>query len=69
MDPSAVAELKALLNGVDLPADKAALLEYAVRQRAEPQLLDGLRLLPEREFESLDEVAEELLRVQAAESD
>ena len=66
MDPSAVAELKALLNGVDLPADKAALLEYAVWQRAEPQLLHGLRLLPEREFESLDELAEELLHVQPA---
>jgi len=64
MDPSAVAELKALLNGVDLPADKAALLEYAVRQRAEPQLLHGLRLLPEREFDSLGEVADELLHVQ-----
>ena len=69
MDTASVAELKTLLVGVALPTDKAALLEYAVRQRAEPQLLDGLRLLPEREFESLDEVAEELLHVQPAGSD
>jgi len=68
VDNASVAELKTLLVGVVLPADKAALLEYAVRQRAEPQLLDGLRLLPEREFESLGEVVEELLPRPAGES-
>lgn len=67
MDSSATAELKTLLSGVDLPADKSALLEYAVQQRAEPSLLDGLRNLPEREYESLDEVAEALLHVQPIE--
>ena len=64
MDPSAAAELKALLVGVPLPAERPALLEYAVQQHAEPPLLEALRSLPEREYESLDEVVEELLHVQ-----
>lgn len=64
MDTAAVAELKTLLVGVALPAEKARLLEYAVQQRAEPPLLDALRSLPDREYESLDDVAEALLHVQ-----
>ena len=64
MEHAAAAGLKTTLQGVPLPAGKADLLEYAVRQRAEPVLLDALQSLPERQFESLDEVAEELLRVQ-----
>jgi hypothetical protein len=62
--PAGVAELKSLLFGIPLPAEKPALLEYAVRQRAEPALIDSLQELPDRKYESLDEVAEELLRVQ-----
>ncbi len=64
METSAAAELKTLLVGVALPADKAQLLEYAVRQHAEPQSLAALRSLPERTYESLDEVVEDLLHVQ-----
>jgi hypothetical protein len=64
MDPSTTAALKTLLSGVDLPAEKAALLEYAVRQRAEPALLEALQALPARSFASLDEVVEALLHVQ-----
>lgn len=64
VDPSAAAELKTLLSGVDLPAGKADLLEYAVQQHAEPSQIAALRTLPGREFESLDEVTEELLHVQ-----
>jgi hypothetical protein len=64
MDPASVAELKTLLVGVALPAEKARLLEYAVQQRAEPPLLDVLRSLPDRQYESLDDVAEGLLHVQ-----
>jgi len=46
------------------------MLEYAVQQHAEPPLLDALRSLEERkEFRSLDEVVEELLRVQPARLD
>lgn len=65
MDPAAAAELKTALSGVALPAQKANLLEYAVRQRAEPPLLDALRTLSDdREYESLDDVVDELLHVQ-----
>jgi hypothetical protein len=58
------AELKSALVGVDLPADKAELLEYAVRRRAEPQFLAALRSLPDRAYGSLDEVVEELVHAQ-----
>jgi hypothetical protein len=64
MEPSAASELKTLLVGVPLPAEKARLLEYAVQQRAEPALIATLRTLPDREYESLDEVAEALTHVQ-----
>ena len=70
MDPADAAELKATLVGVTLPAEKQQLLEYAVQQRAEPRLLDGLRTLSEeKKYESLDEVVEELLHVQPARLD
>lgn len=65
MDPADAAELKATLVGVALPAEKPQLLEYAVQQRTEPRLLEGLRTLPEdKTFESLDDVVEALLHVQ-----
>lgn len=64
MDARAAAELKTLLVGVPLPAEKAELLEYAVRQRAEPSLLAPLRRVADRQYASLDEVVEELLHVQ-----
>ena len=54
--------LKVLLVGVEFPAEKPALLEYAVRQRADPQLIDALQSLPPREYASVDEVVAELLR-------
>ena len=62
MGTASSAQLKVLLVGVELPAEKPALLEYAVRQRAEPQLIDALQSLPSREYASVDEVVEELLR-------
>lgn len=70
MDPADAAELKATLVGVPLPAEKQQLLEYAVQQRAEPRLLDGLRTLQgEKAYESLDDVVEELLRMQPPHDD
>ena len=62
MGTATSAQLRVLLVGVELPAEKPALLEYAVRQRAEPQLIDALQSLPQREYASVDEVVEELLR-------
>jgi hypothetical protein len=70
MEAAAAAELKTLLVGVPLPAEKPDLLEYAVRQHAEPSLLDALRTLSDdSEYESLDEVVEELLQVQPSRED
>jgi hypothetical protein len=66
VDISRAAELQVLLEGVSLPATKDQLLEYAVRQRAEPHFLEALRSVPERQYASLDEVAEELVHVQPA---
>jgi hypothetical protein len=62
MGTASSAQLKVLLVGVELPAEKTALLEYAVRRRAEPQLIDVLQSLPAREYASVDEVVEELSR-------
>jgi Protein of unknown function (DUF2795) len=65
VDPADAAALKTTLVGVPLPAEKPQLLEYAVQQRTEPRLLEGLRTLPEEKtYESLDDVVEELLHVQ-----
>ena len=70
MEPADAAELKAALVGVTLPAEKQQLLEYAVRQRTEPRLLEALRTLPEdAKYESLDEVVERFLHVQPARLD
>ena len=70
MDTAATAQLKTLLVGVPLPAQKSDLLEYAVQQHAEPSLLAALQSLSdEREYESLDAVAEDLLHVQPARVD
>jgi len=70
VNPADAAELKAALVGVTLPAEKPQLLEYAVQQRAEPRLLDGLRTLSEeKKYESLDAVVEEILHVQPSRLD
>jgi len=62
MGTRAAAELRDVLVGMALPAEKTRLLEYAVQRRAEPQFLDALWSLPDREYDSLDDVAEELVR-------
>lgn len=65
MDSAAAAQLKTVLVGVALPAQKQDLLAYAVQQHAEPQLLDALRTLSDdAKYQSLDEVVEELLQIQ-----
>jgi hypothetical protein len=57
----AAVELKTLLVGVPLPAEKPGLLEYAVKQHAQPPFLDALQSLPDRRYESLDDVLEGLV--------
>ena len=57
-----VAELQVLLEGVPLPAGKQELIEYA--RREDGALVRLLERLPDRDYRSLDEVGEELFRVQ-----
>jgi hypothetical protein len=67
MEPAAAAEMKSLLVGVTLPAEKPELLAYAVQQHMEPSLLDALQTLSDKKkYESLDDVVEELLQIQPA---
>ena len=62
MDTGCVAELQVVLEGVPLPVKKRELLAYARSQDEEAARL--LESLPEREYRSLDEVAEALAPVQ-----
>lgn len=64
MELGAVAELQVLLEGVELPSEKPDLLRYAARQGATPAQLGMLDRLTESSYETIDEVAEELVRVQ-----
>ena len=58
-----VAELQVLLEGVPLPAGKQELIDHA-RRHDRTALARLLERLPEREYKSLDEVGEELVKVQ-----
>jgi Protein of unknown function (DUF2795) len=61
---STVAALQVVLEGISLPAERADLLDYAARQEATPLQIGMLHRLPERAFDTIDEVAETLVRVQ-----
>jgi Protein of unknown function (DUF2795) len=54
--------IQVVLEGVPLPASKAELVEYALRE--DPDAAALLEALPEREYRSLDEVGEALAPVQ-----
>jgi hypothetical protein len=64
VDLSTVAELQVLLEGVALPSERSSLLQYALREGARGEQLALLQGLPERRYDNIDEVAEELVRVQ-----
>jgi Protein of unknown function (DUF2795) len=64
MDLSSVAELQVVLEGISLPAEREDLLDYAARQGATTVQIGMLHRLPEQEFQTIDEVAETLVRVQ-----
>ncbi len=59
-----VAVLQTVLEGVNLPAEKGELIQYAAAQAASSAQLGLLAGLPEKEFDTIDEVAECLIRVQ-----
>src|SRR3954453_19662263 len=62
MSSQRTSELQALLQGVDLPANKQDLITYARAQ--DEQAAGELTALPNREYRSLDEVGEALSPVQ-----
>lgn len=64
MELATVAELQVVLEGVRLPSERSTLLRYAFDEGASSDQLALLRGLPDRCFETIDEVAEELVRVQ-----
>ena len=64
MELSSVAELQVLLEGVPLPVGRSGLLSYAAHEGATATQIGLLGRLPERRFDNIDEVAEELVRVQ-----
>lgn len=63
---SRLAQLQVLLEGVPLPAEKQELLEYARGEGAGPSELALLEALPDRGYQSIDDVAETLQPVQPA---
>ena len=64
MDTQRSAELQALLEGVSLPAARAELIDYVLAQEEGARFRGDLESLPDRQYETLDEVGEELIRVQ-----
>jgi hypothetical protein len=64
MELSAVAELQVLLEGVPLPNERSSLVEYARDEGARADQIAALYRLPDRRYDNIDEVAEELVRVQ-----
>jgi len=61
---SSVAELQVLLEGVPLPNERSSLLQYALHEGASGEQLALLQRLPDRRYDNIDEVAEELVSVQ-----
>jgi hypothetical protein len=59
-----VAELQVLLEGVDLPASKDELLRHARQEKGDAAAIALLEALPDREYVTIDEVAEALEPVQ-----
>ena len=59
MNPQRSAELQVLLEGIPLPATRAALLSYARAQ--DPLAVALLEPLPDGEYERIDAVAEALV--------
>ena len=64
MELARVAELQVLLEGVPLPNERSSLVRYALHEGATGEQIALLQRLPERRYDNIDEVAEELVSVQ-----
>lgn len=56
--------LGSLAEGMPLPARRDEIVEYAEIEGADEDILDALRALPDREYESLDDIEEAVRPVQ-----
>lgn len=50
------ATIAQVLSGIDFPADKQKLVDYAQRNNAESDVLDAIKQLPESEYTSMADV-------------
>jgi len=62
MNTQRAAEIQVMLEGIRLPATRDELIAYATRW--DPSSIGELATLPDRSYSRLDEVGEELVRVQ-----
>lgn len=60
MDIARLAELRSLLKDLALPVPKRELLRWVLVQGVNAELLVLLAAMPDREYRSIDEVAETL---------
>lgn len=64
MEPATVAELQVLLEGVPLPNELSSIVRYALREGATGRQIALLNGLPDRRYDNIDEVGEEIAPVQ-----
>jgi uncharacterized protein DUF2795 len=57
--------VESLIEGMPLPARRDEIVEYAQIEGADEDMLDALRALPDREYESADDIGETLRPAQA----
>ena len=57
-DNTSAADVQAALSGIDYPASREHLVEYAGGQRAPESVLNALRNLPEREYSDAADVGQ-----------
>jgi hypothetical protein len=50
------ATIAQVLSGIDFPADKQKLVEYAQKNNAEREILDTINQMPESEYTSMADV-------------
>ncbi|TQM78898.1 uncharacterized protein DUF2795 [Saccharothrix saharensis] len=55
-DTTTVGRLRTVLGDVDYPADKGQLVDHASRNNADEDTVHALHAIPERHYESFDEV-------------
>jgi hypothetical protein len=50
------ATIAQVLSGIDFPANKQKLVDYAQKNNADPDVLDAIRHMPEVEYTSMADV-------------